>query len=143
MPLAEPRRRGGYRQQRERGDDMPAEFAGRPSLLMSKLLLKWADGFLHATELQDLAAAAQRDGLAHPMVARLAALRPGNWAHSSLMKLLLGSSLAGAITQFPDHEATEMILPSRWLHLLHSYPHEFRSFSERAVPSCGSSGETS
>ena len=127
-PAPEPRRRGGHRQRLQRADALAGEEEGpgQPSLLMSKLLLRWADGALSSSALQDLAAAAVHDGWQHPMVDRLAGLRCGSWSHASLMKLLLSSSLGDAFTHCPGEEVTDLILPSRWLKILHDYPHEFR-----------------
>ena len=95
-------------------------------MLISKLLLKWADVTLSAFELVDLARAAVQDGVQQPMVDRMAGLQLGTRSHSTMMRLLLSSSLGNVFTHCPGEEATELILPSRWLNVLHAYPHEFR-----------------
>ena len=128
-PQAGPRRRGGHRQRlAATADDIgAADVAAVPSELFCKLLLQWADGHLPAATLQDLAASAQRDQFSHPMIDRLAAIGAAQHAHAGLMSLLLTSGgLGSLIDRVHGCEAESILLPSRWIHTLHQYPHEFR-----------------
>ena len=128
-PQAGPRRRGGHRQRlAASADDIGVVDApAAPSELFAKLLLQWADGNLPASTLQDLAASGQRDRFVHPMIERFATMGAAQHSHSGLMNMLLtDGELGGLIDRVPGCEAKSLMLPSRWIHTLHQYPHEFR-----------------
>eukprot|EP00969_Alexandrium_andersonii_P235310 10389327-Alexandrium_andersonii.AAC.1 len=127
LPLPQPRRQGGWRQRlaADTGD-----FAQGPEPQISQLfgnhLLDWADGLLSAKRLQYLANCGVRDGFHHPMLTRLADLRPNQHAQQSLLRLLDTCDIGTRLSEFPGEFANHVMLPSSWLRLLMSYPHEYR-----------------
>ena len=69
------------------------------------------------------------------MVERLSRLGAGQHSHNGLMKLLLGQCNFGSlISKFPGEEVSHAILPSRWIHVLRHYPHEFKPLLGAARP---------
>ena len=83
-----PRRRGGWRQRAAadalQGDGAPAAI----SQLAWRQLLRWADGEVSASRLQEAMADAVADGLDHPMVVRMSRVGSGQHANAGFMDVL-------------------------------------------------------
>ena len=89
-------------------------------------MLKWCDGKLSAASFQEEAMGSIRDGFAHPMAVRLSQVPSGQHAHAGLMELLGKCSLTSKLTTFIGDVVSEFIMPSTWVQVLHTYPHEFQ-----------------
>ena len=90
-------------------------------------LLRWCDGYVSASALQQVASDAVSDGLRHPMLVRLKGVGAGSHAQAGLMRLLSWCDVGGFVSDVPnaDH-AKHVVLPSQWVALLQGYPHEFK-----------------
>ena len=121
------RRLGGWRQQLEAGlEEAGREEPGRPSRLAAGLLLEWADGGVSSQRLQEHMANAVADGLAHPMVSRLANVGAGQHAATGLLQLMEQCGVMGWMTVLPGNPVSHMVLPSAYIKLLsRDYPQEF------------------
>jgi len=106
-------------------EDEP-EPEARISLHFADLILDWTDGAISATRLQRHAATFLQDGNAHPMATRLASIGADNHAQSGMRRLLESYGVPQLLTRYPGEAATDVMLPSAWLRLLHAYTHEFR-----------------
>ena len=122
-------RRGGWRQrlEAESSEEEAEPPRGAPSLLFSDLLVEWCDGRRSAAELQVRAARGLKDGFQHAMISQLAGVGSDQHAHSGLLSLLGAGGLAGKITSYPGEIVSDIVLPSTWIGIVHSYENEFRS----------------
>ena len=126
------RRRGGWRQQAAAA---AAEAAAADDELMSKLasrqLLRWADGEVSASRLQETMQDAVADGLTQRMVMRMSLVGQGQHAHQGLLALLARRTAVLDNIQPIDgatrDAASHILLPSSILRCLRlHYPEEFR-----------------
>ncbi len=123
-PPPRKRARGGWRQRLDREEEPEPE--ARISFHFADLVLDWTDGAISATRLQRHAATFLQDGNAHPMATRLAAIGADNQAQSGLLRLLETCGVPQLLTKYPGEAATDVLLPTAWLRMLHAYDHEFR-----------------
>ena len=82
------RRRGGWRQLRETEAEPVDEKTRGISRLAGGILLQWGGGTVSAPQVASTMQGALSDGLEHPVVRRIAALRGSRHAHGDLMELL-------------------------------------------------------
>ena len=126
------RRRGGWRQRLEAGDDGPPAAETTCSSLAAGHLLEWADGTASAAQLRRQMANGVRDKNGHPMVRRLAAIggdQSEQHCQAGLLAVLEKCSLVGLIERVPggDELATHVIRPSTLIRALHdNYYNRFR-----------------
>ena len=127
LPIAEPRRRGGWRQRIER-EEQNQELPGPGALshLFGLHLLDWCDGKMSASRLQQCAAAGLADNFVHPMIQRLAGVGAAQHANAGILGLLNTCGIPAYIRHYPGEEVTHALLPSQWVRIIMQYPHEFQ-----------------
>ena len=127
LPAPRPRRQGGWRQ-RIANEAMDADGGPPPTIsrLFGNHMLSWCEGVISAQRLQFLAASGVADGFRHPMLTRLASIQQGQHAQASLVELLETCGVPQMISHFPGEFVSHGLLPSTWLKVLHTFPHEFR-----------------
>eukprot|EP00974_Lingulodinium_polyedra_P014686 1421502-Lingulodinium_polyedra.AAC.1 len=88
--------------------------------------MDWGEGLLSARKLQWHISNAAADGMDHPMVHRLAAIRPGQHAQEDLLQVLRQTGLLELLTPLPVGVVSHVILPSTLVRMLRrDYPREF------------------
>ena len=129
IPNKRPRRQGGHRQRLQAQEEERVAAAAAQEVRMSyqfgRKMLRWCDGKISAAALQEEAMDSIRDGFAHPMAVRLSQVPSEQHANEGMMHLLEQCSVASKLTSFTDGNITDFIMPSTWVRILHTYPHEF------------------